>query len=126
MKETILKELENGGLSIGRLISGSKTLYRKRYPKNFVCFNANIFVEDLGKVWWGDIDITKEHKKLLEIAEKLNLDLYILYEMDGRFGNENRNDFKNTSVWNTKDGLGEIVSRYYTPKTLKLRKEFLW
>lgn len=115
---------KKNGLNLNRLISGNKTLYRNRFPKNFVCFNANIFADGIGKVWWGDIDITQDHKKILQVASNLKIKLYILYEMDGRFENVNRDDFKVVSIWNTDTGLGEKMKKYYTPKTLKLRKEF--
>lgn len=72
----------------GRMISGSKTGYRMRFPRNLAIFNANIIVDDK-KVWWGDIDLTVSKNDLLEIAVLENIDIYVLYEMDGRFENEN-------------------------------------
>jgi hypothetical protein len=55
-------------------------------------FNSNIFVLGEGKIWYGDIDVTKERDKLENIAKEIGKDLYILREMDGRFGNENLGD----------------------------------
>lgn len=123
MKEKILKELMNNGFNINRLISGSKTFYRKKYPNNLIFFNVNIFVENLGKIWWGDIDLTKEYRILSKISNKLNIHLYVVSEMDGRFGNENRDDFKEISVWNTNTGLNKNLEKYYTPKTLKFKRK---
>lgn len=72
----------------GRMISGSKSGYRRRYPKNFVCFNANVVIEGLGKVWYGDLDITLDEALLVRLAQLLEREVYVLYEIDGRFENE--------------------------------------
>lgn len=78
------------GLIRGRLISGSKSGYRKMYPDNEVYFNANIFVLGEGKIWHGDLDVTKDRDILIEIAHEIGKSLFILREMDGRFENEER------------------------------------
>lgn len=80
------------GLIRGRLISGSKSRYREMYPDNEVYFNANIFVLGEGKIWNGDLDITRDKDVLEEIAREIGKDLFILREMDGRFENEKRTD----------------------------------
>lgn len=71
----------------GRMIGGSKTLYREKHPENEVYFNANIFTID-GKEWWGDIDLTIDKDDLQTIANKSNKTLFIISEHDGRFENE--------------------------------------
>jgi hypothetical protein len=71
-----------------RLIAGSKSGYRRRHPKNLVCFNANVVVEGLGKVWYGDLDITLDEALLVRLAQLLEREVYVLQEMDGRFENE--------------------------------------
>ena len=76
--------------SCGRMISGSKTLYKKAHKKNVVIFNANIVDSNGVKMWYGDIDVTKDEERLLAIGEVLNKDFYLLYEMDARFDNEQR------------------------------------
>ena len=81
------KMFEQEGLMQGRLLSGSKSLYRERHPENLVCFNANVFTRE-GKIWYGDLDITLESEKLERIAQELGEKLYVLREMDGRFENE--------------------------------------
>lgn len=73
----------------GRMISGSKSGYCKRYPDNEVYFNGNIVIKELGKIWWGDIDVTKDFNTLTNIANEIGQDLYILYESACRFANEN-------------------------------------
>jgi hypothetical protein len=85
----IYKIFAENFLMIGRMISGSKSGYRDRYPNNKVVFNANIVTKSKGKVWHGDLDITLDYDKLQAVANILKEDLYILYEMDARFENEN-------------------------------------
>ena len=72
----------------GRMVSGSKSLYHDYYPNHIVTFNCNLCTEDFGKVWYGDIDISSDLNELKAITKLLNRSIYILYEMDGRFENE--------------------------------------
>ena len=80
------------GFIPGRMISGSKSRYRDLYPDNEVYFNANVFVLGEGKIWHGDLDLTRDKDSLGEIAREIWKNLFILSEMDGRFENENRTD----------------------------------
>lgn len=77
------------GYHRSRMIGYSKSMYVRTFPNNTVYFNANIFAEGLGKIWYGDIDFTLDKNVLKLIAAELKTDLYILREMDGRFENEN-------------------------------------
>lgn len=90
--------------SAGRLLSGSKGQYRFDNPKNFILFNANIFITELvgptneintHKIWFGDLDITLDWPKLLKLSKESNKHLWILSEMDGRFENEKNPDLIN-------------------------------
>jgi len=83
---------ESEKLLRGRMISSSKSSYRDRFPDNEVYFNSNIFVLGEGKIWYGDIDVTIEKEQLENVAREIGKDLYILSEMDGRFGNEELKD----------------------------------
>ena len=76
----------------GRLLSISKSTYRDKFPDNKVYFNANIFILGEGKVWFGDIDITRDIEVLESISAELGKDLYVLREIDGRFDNESLSD----------------------------------
>ena len=87
--QLISEAFYSNGFHIGRMISGSKSGYRERNPENEVYFNANIFTLEEGKVWYGDLDVTKDLSALEEITKTIGKDLYILSEMDGRFENEN-------------------------------------
>lgn len=89
MNDIFLNIFFENKLPLGRLISWSKSGYKERHPDNKVIFNANIFTEKYGKVWYGDIDFTIDKQILQKVANKLKMNLYILYEYDGRFENEN-------------------------------------
>lgn len=80
---------EKHGLNIARMLAWSKSRYREEYPDHVVVFNANVFTESSGKVWHGDLDLTLDGDVLKSIAKEIGEPLYVLYEMDGRFENEN-------------------------------------
>lgn len=73
----------------GRMISLSKFDYRQAHPENVAIFNANV-CSDRGKLWHGDLDLTLDEALLVETATRLGERLYVLYEMDARFANEER------------------------------------
>ena len=77
------------GLPMGRMLTFSKSIYLEENPENLIVFNANILTEKQGKIWFGDLDVTKDFNKLKEVADTLNENLYILRESDARFGKEN-------------------------------------
>ena len=72
---------------VGRCL-GSKSGYVARHPGHDVVFNANLVTKGRGKVWHGDIDLTTDGEALKRFAARLGEAVYVLYEMDGRFGNE--------------------------------------
>lgn len=79
---------KNGFLYCGRMIGFSKSYYRETHPDNKVVFNANIFTLEDGKIWYGDLDLTLDETELKKVAQEIGKKLYVLYEMDGRFENE--------------------------------------
>ena len=88
MKKIILETLGYHG----KMISGSKSGYIERHPGNLAVFNSNVISSmsgELEKIWYGDIDITLSIEKLKELSSKLNSEIFVLREMDGRFDNEN-------------------------------------
>lgn len=100
----------------GRMISGSKSFYTKKHPNNFVLFNANLCVSE-GKIWYGDLDVTKDKKKLIKIAKKAKETIYVLSEMDGRFENEESPLIDKYIVKFEADGtyeINEVYKEYYT------------
>jgi len=100
----------------GHMISGSKSGYRERHPSNLAIFNANVCVNG-EKVWFGDIDVTLSKENLIELSMSLKDDVYILYEMDGRFENEKKPKIERYVVKFSPDGayeLGKRVKDYYT------------
>jgi hypothetical protein len=105
----------------GRMISNSKSAYKEKYPDNLVIFNANICTSDL-KIWWGDLDLTKSLGELSGLAEILEEDLYVLYELDGRFENENKPLISKFAVKFFYDGgleLSKHLKDIYTQELVK-------
>lgn len=51
-------------------------------------FNANVCLEHAGKIWWGDLDLTLDESQLANLAQQTGQTVYLLYESDGRFENE--------------------------------------
>ena len=84
--DAIIDLFASNHLLLGRMISASKTA-----PKGQICvFNANVFTGTGGKMWYGDLNLTKDAEKLQAIASALGEPLYVLRERDGRFANEER------------------------------------
>jgi len=108
----------------GKLISGSKSAYSRLFPNDLVLFNANIFIEERGKIWHGDINLTKQKNILEQIKENFGVDVYVLREMDGRFGLENNPKFKRDATWNTKTGLNKKYLEYFDNETLTLKEKY--
>jgi hypothetical protein len=82
----------------GRMISFSKSGYRKDNPENLAMFNANIICkgeEAYEKIWYGDLDLTLDCQKLISISSILEKEIFVLYEMDARFDNEESPNFLN-------------------------------
>jgi len=94
----------NNGLNIGRMVAGSKSRYMDKYPKHKVVFNANVISVSRGKIWFGDLDLTTDDsEKLYNISKEIGETLYVLREMDCRFGTENNpiDGLLKVSVWST-------------------------
>jgi hypothetical protein len=102
VKET-QQHFESHGFNTARMIGGSKSIYRKEHPKDLIIFNANVFMKDIGKVWYGDLNLTQDYIILKSIAESLDTTLYVLWEMDARFGKEKKSidELIKKSAWNT-------------------------
>lgn len=79
---------ETNGLSLGRMISSSKSTYCKEHQGDLVIFNANIITKTHGKVWYGDLNVNEDFDNLKNVADQIDEDLYILMEGDARFGYE--------------------------------------
>ena len=101
--EGIQKIFDTYNFFNGRMISGSKSYYYKEHPEDLIVFNANIIMENFGKVFYGDLNLTEDYLALKEISEALDSTLFVLRESDGRFGKENDafDTLKRKSVWNT-------------------------
>ena len=101
--EGIQQYFESHSLYVARMIGGSKMGYRTEHPDDLIVFNANVLMPGYGKVWYGDLNLTEDYLVLREISECLNTTLYVLWESDGRFGEENKpiDELVKKSVWNT-------------------------
>lgn len=99
----IKQSLKDNGFIMGRMISYSKSGYREKNPNSVCYFNANIFTLNNGKVWYGDLDLTKDAEALKKVASETNQTLFVLREMDGRFENEELSlkQITKISVWDT-------------------------
>ncbi len=70
---------------MGRMVGLSKHAYVAAHPGHAVVFNGNVFARSLGKVWFGDIDVTDSLIDLAALAGDLKEAVYVLPEMAGRF-----------------------------------------
>jgi hypothetical protein len=112
----------------GRMVSGSKSSYRRRHPSRLVAFNANLLIEG-EKVWWGDIDVTADEKALVAIAGSLDADVRVLYELDGRFRNEKEPKRERFLYWSNgrEHRLGKREAELYERRRGRiLRKRDGW
>ena len=93
------------GFYDARMIGGSKTSYTQDHSDDLIVFNANILMPEHDKVWYGDLNLTKDYVMLKGIAETLNANLYVLWESDARFGEENKpfDELIKKAVWNTSE-----------------------
>jgi hypothetical protein len=89
-RDEVEKIFDTYHMFAGRMISGSKSGYYSQHPKHDVVFNANIFIPSVGKVWFGDLDITLDNKLLQEICNEIGEEMIVVSEMLGRFGAEER------------------------------------
>jgi hypothetical protein len=102
--DTLAEAFSAAGLPEGRCF-GSKSGYRMANPGNEFVPNANVFCRKAGKIWWGDLDLTRDKPKLEAIARRLRMRLYVLYEFDGRFANaaQKHSTVVAQAIWKTGD-----------------------
>ena len=91
------------GFDYARMIGGAKWEYTDKHRGDLIVFNANVLMPGYGKVWYGDLNLTEDYKVLKNIGITLNSALFILWEMDARFGEESKplNELLDKAVWNT-------------------------
>lgn len=112
MYELITEELGE----IGTLITFSKSEYIRRNPKNIVVFNSNIIINN-EKYWYGDIDISLNKHKLINLSKIFNETIYILYEKDCRYETEHNPNINNYVIKFEPNGdykLHNRLKEYYT------------
>ena len=109
--ESLYQEVAREILGLpGKMIGASKSGYKEMYPDHIVVFNSNVFMGK-SKLWFGDIDITDSINDLKELALSVGEKIYVLFEMDGRFGNENNPQIQNAVA--TIHPEGEVKFRGY-------------
>ena len=103
----VIKTLEDNKLYCGRMLSANKTAK----SGHLVLWNGNIIMAGQGKIWFGDIDITADGKKLKMCANQYNTILYVLREKDARFSTENDSlkILVTKAVWNTEQDIPKGV-----------------
>lgn len=116
----------------GRMITGSKSGYRKALPENAAVFNANLVVPDgegFNKIWHGDLDLTLDGEKILKLSKEIQLPIYVLREMDARFNTEEEPKVENAiAIYDCSKPEGQTVqlmsTEYYTltENVIKLKK----
>ena len=91
----------------GRMMSWSKSGYRAENPNSVTYFNANVITLKDGKIWYGDLDLTKDADTLKRIAEQLGETIFVLKESDCRFGDELKpsTDLIKLAVWDTSQDI---------------------
>src|ERR1035437_3893373 len=99
----VYKKLKELNLPIGRMLSYSKSEYRSANPRSVCYFNANVVTVRGGKVWHGDLDLTKDALALKTVAEDLGEIIYVLKELDCRFEDEDKDgtELITKALWNT-------------------------
>lgn len=73
---------------VGRMIAYSKSSYRRQFPNNVVTFNACVCTKAKGKIWHGDLDVTRDGDLLKTLARALGETVYVLHESDARLEDE--------------------------------------
>ena len=79
MIDKILKELTENSFHNGKCL-GSKSGNRNLNPVDYFVFNANLCIKinnKVTKIWYGDINISKDYKLLKSIAKNNNTIFYI-------------------------------------------------
>lgn len=93
----------------GRMISMSKSQYRYQHPRNLTIFNARISLETLEIIWWGDLDITLDIKRLKQLSYLINKPIYIFNEHDS---------------WNKIDNLNHYIIQINPDETYILNPRY--
>lgn len=75
---------ENEGLFEGKIVTGNIDKYMKRNPDSVVIKNANVFIDMGGKIWWGDLDLTRDAKRIQRACNRIGMEILITEESVGR------------------------------------------
>jgi hypothetical protein len=107
------------------MISFSKSRYREAHPDHLAVFNANICLSPRRKVWHGDLDLTEDEPLLHDLARRTGAIVYVLYELDARFKNDESPLIAEAVYSVTPSGhsrFGHVYVERAVDGTLRLRK----
>lgn len=65
------------GLS-GKSITMDPKSYRATYPNKTIVFKGNIVTKNGTLLWFGDLNITDEEEKLMNLSDEIGTSIYIL------------------------------------------------
>ncbi len=82
----------------GKLLSGSKSMYRDIYPDNKVYFNACLFNNNFKQIWFGDIDFEFDTKILQQLANDLKETIYATPEQPYRWDGLKKEQLNNEEI----------------------------
>lgn len=68
----------------GRMLSGSKSAYANAHPTHRVFFNGNVYDLRGNKLWYGDVDLTRDAAALARVARAAG-GIFVTREMPYRF-----------------------------------------
>lgn len=90
----------------GKMISGSKSGYRRLYPDNLVIFNSVIYIDSQEAFGHCDLDLTKDFEKIKKIADDNDVVISVYPEME------------DILIWRSDTGLNSSITRFYRSDTL--------
>jgi hypothetical protein len=104
----------------GRMIASTKAGYDHAHPGHVAIFNANVCVAGQ-KVWYGDLDLTREELRLRELAARVGAAVHVLFERDARFRQEEQPLMEEAVYWidpGQEPGFDELLVRRDTTGVL--------
>lgn len=77
---SLTEALQKHGFSNGRMISYSKSTYMRANEGHKVYFNSCIYDSNGVQIWYGDLDLTKDSRKLNKVAKESKQEFYVTPE----------------------------------------------
>jgi hypothetical protein len=77
-KEQVIEAAGAVGLRYGRHVAFRKATYLQAFPRRVVIFGAHLTDEAGNDLWYGDLDLTVDEQKLLDLADALGEELFLM------------------------------------------------